>query len=207
MSSITLYRYSLSGHSHRVETFLSLLGLKAQIVDVDLANGAHKTTEFLSKNLLGQVPILVDKEFILSDSNAILFYLANKYDQDRSWFPANIEQAAEVQRFMSIAAGEIATGPAAARLITLFGASLDAEVTITKAHRILAFFEKHLEHKTWLVSEHPTIADIANYSYIAHAPEGNVSLEKYPNIKNWLDRIQGLQGFLSMPASRVGLVS
>ena len=89
MSTITLYRHALSGHSHRVETFLSMLGLDTNIIDVDLANGAHKQADFLQKNSFGQVPAIDDGTVTLSDSNAILVYLANTYDDQKTWLPTN----------------------------------------------------------------------------------------------------------------------
>jgi glutathione S-transferase len=85
MSMITLYQHPLSGHSHRVRTFLSLIGQSANIVDVDLTAGAHKQKNFLEKNSFGQVPVLEDGDTILADSNAILIYLANKYDKEDKW--------------------------------------------------------------------------------------------------------------------------
>ena len=82
MSAIKLYRHPLSGHAHRVEVFLSLLGLPSELIDVDLAKGAHKQDEFLKKNIFGQVPVIEDGDITLSDSNAILVYLASKYDTE-----------------------------------------------------------------------------------------------------------------------------
>ncbi len=58
MSTIKLYRYPLSGHSHRVENFLSILGLDVEIITVDLGNGDHKKSDFLEKNIFGAVPVL-----------------------------------------------------------------------------------------------------------------------------------------------------
>ena len=87
MSTITLYRHALSGHAHRVETFLSILNLPTNITDVDLANGAHKLPEFLQKNRFGQVPVLEDGDVTLAGSNAILVYLAAKYDEKNTWIP------------------------------------------------------------------------------------------------------------------------
>ncbi len=207
MSTIKLYRHPLSGHSHRAELFLSLLGLKADLIDVDLAGGAHKQPEFLRKNSFGQVPVLEDGAVRIADSNAILSYLAAKYDPERSWLPSGPAAAAEVQRFLSIAAGPVAYGPAAARLVTVFGANLDHAGTIETAHTILGKLDQHLEGRNWLASDHPTIADIANYSYIAHAPEGDVSLEAYPNVRAWLKRIETLPGFVPMQATAVGLAA
>lgn len=205
MSTITLHGFPLSGHSHRVELFLSLLGLDATINTVDLANGAHKKPEFLAKNVFGQVPVLEDGDVTLADSNAILVYLASKYDANRSWLPENLVDAAEVQKFLTVAAGKVAFGPANARLVNVFGAGLDIDAAIATAHSVLAIMETHLEGREWLVTGLPTIADVANYTYIAHAPEGNVSLEAYPNIKNWLTRIEQLDGFVPMKSTAVGL--
>ena len=207
MSTIKLYRHALSGHSHRVETFLSILGLPADIVDVDLANGAHKQPDYLAKNRFGQVPVLEDGSDTLSDSNAILVYLATRYDASRTWLPEDLVAAAEVHRFLSVAAGKIAYGPAAARLVNVFGATLDHDNAINTAHAVLADLDAHLAGRNWLVTEQPTIADIANYAYIAHAPEGDVSLEDYANVRAWLQRIEQLPGFVPMQATAVGLAA
>ncbi len=207
MSTIKLYRHPLSGHAHRAELFLSLLGLDAELINVDLMNGEHKQAAFLSKNIFGQVPVLEDGDVTIADSNAILVYLASQYDQEHTWLPIEPAKAAEVQRFLSLAAGPIASGPATARLINLFGAKLDLLKAIENSHNILHILDEHLAQNSWLVGEQPTIADLANYSYIAHAPEGDVSLKDYPNIKLWLQRIEQLPGFIPMQISKVGLAA
>lgn len=206
MTSITLHHFPLSGHSHRAQLMLSLLGLEPQIRFVDLANGAHKTPEYLAINAFGQVPVLEDGDTVIADSTAILVYLAKKYDTTGQWLPADAEAAAHVQRWLSVASGQIASGPARARLITVFGADFDPKDTITRAHAVLQVIEKQLNGRAFLVTDHATIADVSAYSYIAHAPEGNVSLEAYPNIRNWLARIESLKGFVPMPTTKAGLV-
>jgi len=205
MSAIKLHRHPLSGHSHRVEVFLSLLGLKADIIDVDLMSGAHKQPEFLAKNSFGQVPVLEDGEHTLSDSNATLVYLANKYDIDRQWLPESLNEQVQIQKFLSLAAGKLAFGPALARLGTVFGANIDNDSVIAASHALLTQIDAHLADKDWLVTDLPTIADVANYTYIAHAPEGNVSLEQYKNITAWLKRFEALVGFIPMQSTAVGL--
>ena len=207
MSSLKLYRHPLSGHAHRAELFLSILGLDAEIINVDLMTGEHKQEAFLKKNIFGQVPVLEDGEITIADSNAILVYLANQYDQEHSWLPIEPAKAAEVQRFLSVAAGPIAQGPATARLINLFGAKLDHVKAIETSHNVLSTLDEHLEGRNWLATDHPTIADISNYAYIAHAPEGDVSLQHYPNIRAWLQRVEALPGFIPMQASVVGLAA
>jgi len=207
MTKLTLYGFPLSGHSHRVQTFLSILGLEANIIDVDLANGAHKQPDFLKKNIFGQVPVLEDGANTIFDSNAILVYLATKYDKSHSWLPTDAAKAADVQKFLSVSAGLIAYGPAAARLVTVFGATLDHNKAIETAHSVFSVLEEHLANRDWLATDKPTIADISNYAYIAHAPEGNVSLQEYPNIKAWIKRIEALPGFLPMQVTKVGLAA
>lgn len=206
MSNITLYRHPVSGHAHRAELFLSLLGLEFDMVDVDLMKGAHKQPDFLAMHPFGQVPVLKDGDVTLFDSNAILVYLAKTYDKSGQWLPEDAVEAAQVQQFMSLAAGQLASGPARARLITLFNAPYDADATISAAHGFLSVFNTMLQGKEWLVGDKPTIADVAHYSYIAKAPEGNVDLAEYDNVRNWLQRIEALNGFAPMMVSNVGLV-
>ncbi|NNE24883.1 MAG: glutathione S-transferase [Rhizobiales bacterium] len=204
-SAIRIHRHALSGHSHRVELFASLAGINHDLVDVDLMSGEHKKQPFLTLNPSGQVPVVQDGETVISDSNAILVYLARKYAPD--WLPGDPAGQAEVQRFLSLAAGEIANGPAAARLITVFGAPLDADRATTIARATFDRLEQHLEGRQWLAADRATIADVAIYSYTAHAPEGNVSLDAYPNIRALLARIEGLPGFVGMQQTRVGLAA
>ncbi|MFT4719230.1 MAG: glutathione S-transferase [Candidatus Azotimanducaceae bacterium] len=205
MSALTLYSFPLSGHSHRVEVFLSLLGLEAEIINVDLANGAHKTAEFLQKNSLGQVPVLEDGDVTLADANAIITYLAAKYDATRSWLPESPVALAHVQRYLSIAAGLLAFGPALARLANVFGASIDKDKVMASSHALLAVLDAELAGRNWLVGDTPTLADVANYSYIAQAPEGDVSLDAYANVTAWLQRFEALPGFVPMQKTPVGL--
>ncbi|AZD63894.1 Glutathione S-transferase [Pseudomonas chlororaphis subsp. aurantiaca] len=206
MRAIKLYNFPRSGHAHRVELMLSLLGLPVELVFVDLAKGEHKQAAFLALNSFGQVPVIDDQGVVLADSNAILVYLAQKYGQGR-WLPSDPVGAARVQRWLSVAAGPIAFGPAVARLITVFGAQRNAEEAITRSHALLEVVEQELTASPYLAGSEPTIADIAGYSYIAHAPEGNVSLADYPQVRAWLARIEALPGFVGMPRTAVGLQS
>ncbi|MBK7951355.1 MAG: glutathione S-transferase [Deltaproteobacteria bacterium] len=201
---IRLERHPLSGHSHRVELMLSLLGLVSERIDVDLMQGAHKRPEFLARNPFGQVPVIEDDGFVLADSNAILVYLARQYGAEH-WLPSEPAAAAAVQRWLSVAAGPLASGPATARLITVFGASYDPEPVIARAHALLGILEAELARSAYLVGDEITIADIALYTYVAHAPEGNVSLEAYPRIRAWLERIEKQPGFVPMQQTAVGL--
>ncbi len=203
---IALYRHPLSGHSHRVELMLSLLRVPTELKDVDLMKGAHKQAEFLAMNRFGQVPVIDDNGVILADSNAILVYLARRYGNN-SWLPSDAIGEAVVQRWLSVAAGQIAFGPAAARLITVFGAKLNADEVIARAHAVLAVMNDELNRQPFLAGSNPTIADVAVYTYVAHAPEGNVDLSTYPNVRAWLQRIEALPGFVGMKKTAAGLAA
>ena len=109
-----LYYHPLSGHSHRAHLFASLVGARPDLIEVDLMSGAHKKPDFLAMNPFGQVPVLDDDGTVVSDSNAILVYLARKLGRTE-WLPEDPSGAAAVQRWLSVAAGEVAYGPAAAR--------------------------------------------------------------------------------------------
>lgn len=201
---IKLYRHPLSGHAHRVELMLSLLKLPYELASVDLAKGEHKSAEFLAINAFGQVPVIEDNGTFISDSNAILVYLAKRYGGE-SWQPQDLLAETRIQRWLSVAAGQVAYGPAAARLITVFGATFNAEEVIARAHTLLKVMDAELARSPFLAGAEPTIADVSNYSYIAHAPEGNVSLEPYPNVRAWLQRIEALPGFVPMQRTAIGL--
>ncbi|MEC5159639.1 MULTISPECIES: glutathione S-transferase family protein [unclassified Janthinobacterium] len=198
--AIRLYGFRLSGHAHRVQLFLSLLDLPVEMIYVDLRGGEQKQPAFLAKNPFGQVPVIEDGDVTLADSNAILVYLASKYGEPH-WLPRDAEGAAAVQRFLSVAAGEIARGPALARAAALFGVPCDRAAAQALAVRVLGIFDSHLAGRAFLVGTQPSIADIACYSYIAHAPEGGIPLEPYANLRNWLSSVEALPGFVPMQAS------
>jgi glutathione S-transferase len=201
-----LYFHPISGHAHRARLFLSLIGADVEIVDVDLAKGQHKSPEYLALNRFGQVPLLDDDGVIVPDSNAIMIYAAKKFGRT-DWLPEDPAAAAAVQRWLSVAAGQIAFGPAAARLVTIFNAGFNPEEVIGRAHAILKVIEAELVGRQWIAADHPTIADVALYSYIARAPEGNVDLSAYANVKAWLGRIEALPGFVEFGVTPVGIAA
>ncbi len=202
---IRVLGFKLSGHSHRVELMLSLLGLPFTFEAVNLMAKAHKAPEFLAKNPFGQVPVIEDGDVTLADSNAILVYLASRYGAPH-WLPTEPVAAAEVQRWLSVAAGPLAFGPAAARMVVLFKSPQNPDEMVARAHGLLKVMDGVLAASPFLTGAQPSIADVANYSYVATAPEGNVSLADYPAVRAWLARVAALPGFVAMPSSPVGLL-
>ncbi|TAM50715.1 MAG: glutathione S-transferase [Paraburkholderia sp.] len=195
---IRLHSMRLSGHAHRAKLFLSLLGLPFETIEVDLRAGEQRTPAFLALNPFGHVPVIEDGETVVFDSNAILVYLAKRY-ADASWLPDDPVGAAQVTQWLSLAAGPIAYGPCAARLVKVFGNNLDYDAAVRTAIKLFDVIEPIFGTRAFAVGPTPTIADVAAYTYIAHAPEGGISLAPYPNLRAWLARVEALPGFVAMP--------
>jgi glutathione S-transferase len=200
-SSIILHGALVSGHTHRVELLLRALNLPYTFREASAALRA--TPEFRRLNPLGQIPVLEDGSFVLPDSNAILVYLARRYGADTAWLPVEPLELAAVQRWLSIAAGEMAYGPATARMVTLWNVKADIQRAQAIAARLLPFMDAHLADRTWLATDHPTIADLACYGYLARASEGRISLSPYPSIGAWLRRIEAMPFFKPMPETAI----
>lgn len=197
-STLILHGTALSGHTHRVELFLNLLQVPYRRIDAPAA--VRQSAEFLSLNPRGQIPVLQDGELILADSNAILVYLARRYAAGSAWLPDDPVGAARVQVWLSLAAGEIAFGPAKARISARFGDTGMPPVLMQKlANQALTAMEYSLAQHAFLAGLNPTLADLACYTYIAHAPEGGISLEPYPHVCSWIDRIRAMPRFIAMP--------
>ena len=199
--AITLYGTALSGHAHRVVLLLRMLGLPYRFVDAPAE--VRATPAFRALNPLGQIPVLQHGDTVLADSNAILVYLARLHDAAGTWLPTDPIAEAQVQRFLSLAAGEVRFGPGAARATTLWNYPGDVDYARTVAARLLQFLDDHLSTRRFLAADTPTIADLACYSYVAHAPEGHVPLDPYAAVRAWLARVEALPGFIPMPHSQV----
>jgi len=181
---------------------LSLLAIPYEVIDVNMVRGAHKAPDFVAKNNpFGQVPVIEDGDIAIADSNAILVYLATRYDSTERWLPRDAVAAARVQQWLSVAAGQLAYGPSAARLAVLFGARLDLARARAISRQLFDTLDRHLDGRQFLAGDTPTIADIAIYSYTAHAPEGGFSLDPYRHVHAWLARVEALPGFVAMSRS------
>ena len=203
---IKLYDYPLSGNCYKVRLLMSFLGLKFESWLVNFYPGReHKSDWFLAINPLGQIPVVSDDEFVLRDAQAILVYLASRYDQSGSWYP----------REDAVALGEIAAWLAFADLITSTASAarlhdalfyeFDVEACRAGAHRLFRILDEHLwfaekRLQNWLLDRaNPTIADIACFPYVMLSEEGGISRQDYPAIRRWADRVKHLPNFITMP--------
>jgi len=199
---IRLYHHALSGHVHRVELFLTLLDLPFEKVPVDVFKRETRSPAFLARNPFGQLPVIDDGELTLADSNAILVYLAKRYDASGRWLPEDPAGAAKVQRWLSVAANQLANGPATARVSALVGRPCD-DAIVKQSKTLFELMDSQLAAQPFIAAATPTIADLALYAYTAHAPEGGISLEPYPNVQAWLARVEALPRFVGMQRSPV----
>jgi glutathione S-transferase len=198
---MTLHGTERSGHVHRVVLLLRMLEIPYRFVSAPAK--VRRTAEFLRLNPLGQIPVLEDGPSVICDSTAILVYLARRYAPGSAWLPEEPLAASRVQRWLSIASGELKHGPALIRAIAQWGDPGDRDSAVRITGSLFGFMEAHLDGRAYLAADHPTIADLACYAYSAHAPEGGISLQPYPNLRSWLSRVEALPRFEPMPRSPV----
>ncbi len=196
-----LYDFPRSGHAHRVRLFLHMLGVDYETVEIDMSKGEHKADDYMKLSPLGQVPTLVDDDVVITDSTAALVYLAKTHGATE-WLPEDPAGAASVQRWLSAASGELYRGPVQARAGRLFGRDIEYDRAFAESERLFKWMQSELDDRTWLAADHVTIADIAMYSYIAVANEGDLDLHGYPAIQRWLADVEGMDDFLSVVRSQ-----
>jgi len=194
---LRLHRLAASGHCHRVELLLSLLGLPYEVVDLDLRRGDQHRPAFLALNALAQVPVLEDGDLVLPESNAILVYLATRYAPEAGWLPRDAVEAAWQQRWFSLSVSLLGPGAASPRYRALTGQPVDP-ASLALGHRLFALIEDRLARSAFLASDRPMLADLAFYGYTSQAPIGGVSLADYPRLRGWLARIEALPGFVPL---------
>jgi glutathione S-transferase len=195
---IRLYDFELSGSCYKIRLFLNILGKEYEKEPVDFVNKEHKNEHHLELNPFGEIPILEDGELRLRDAQAILVYLAKKYDSTGQWFPNDADSAGRVTQWLATGGGEIMNS-AGARLVKILNYPLDLGKLQAGAKRVFGILNDHLTDREWLELGHPTVADIACFPYTALAGEGGIDLSPYPNVLKWIERVKALPKFISMP--------
>jgi glutathione S-transferase len=206
MTMLKLYDYPLSGNCFKVRQMLTWLGIAHEAVPVDFYPGReHKSAAFLANvNPLGQIPVIDDDGFLLRDSQAILVYLASRYDAQGHWYPNDPKLRGQVAMWLATA-DEITRTASAARLHDALGYHhLDIAACRSGAHAIFRVLDDHLAEQAsaglrWLApAPDPTIADLACFPYVALAGEGGISLDEFPALRNWGWDFRHLHGFIGM---------
>ncbi|MFP5077744.1 glutathione S-transferase family protein [Rhizobium sp. YIM 134829] len=198
-----LYDYILSPSCYKARLMAALAGVKLALRAVDFHPGAeHRSPALLALNPAGSIPILVDGDLVLTESSAILVYLAGKAA------PAYLGRgdpagAARIQQWLAFSA-RLTASLGGARLHEMLHRPGDIESLRASGIAALreleaALFEQRIKGETFLTAVRPTIADIACFPYVALAPDGGVSLDAYPSIRLWMRAVRALDGFIEMP--------
>ena len=198
-----LYDYILSPSCYKVRLMASLVGVKLDLRPVDFHPGAeHRGPELLALNPAGSIPILEDGDLVLTESSAMLGYLAVKAAPD--WLGSGkAEETARIQLWLAFSA-RLTASLGGARLVEML--LRPGDIGALQAGGIAALreleaglFEQSLRGDRFLASDRPSIADIACFPYVALAPDGGVSLDPYPTIRLWSRALRALDGFIEMP--------
>jgi glutathione S-transferase len=198
MAAMLLYGHPLSGNTHKVRLLLAALNIDYDEKVVDVTVGAHKQPDFVALNPRGQVPVLTDGEHTIYDAQAMLVYLARRYDPANRWLPTAALEMARVVGWLSFAANELHSGAHVARMHCLLGVPTALEQAQALAVSSLHILDGHLRGRTYLELERPTIADLACFPSAALAPEGRVALDNHPHVSAWIDRIKTLPRYVGM---------
>lgn len=188
MPQITLYG-GRQGSSFRPHWMLAELGLEYVTKTLDMATGEHRSAEFLAINPAGQIPAMIYDGFTLTESAAMVHYLAEKHDV--SFFgPATPESHASLLRWELFVLLNIDKN-----FVTLcmkkWGrpASAENEASATEAlNRYLPIFEGHLKSNQYVAGDDFTVADIVTRSSFNYAELAEVNLSSYPSTLDWMKR-------------------
>ena len=195
---IKLYDTDISGSCYKIRLLLNILGQQYETIPVDFVNKEHKTPKYTALNPFGEIPIFEDGELRLRDAQAIMVYLAKKYDKTNQWYPDDATAMGQIQQWLSTGGGEVMNA-AGARLVKVLNYPMDLEKLQAGAHRVFKIMDDHLAGREFLELGHPTIGDIACFPYTALAGEGGIDLSGYKNVLAWIERMKCLPGFITMP--------
>jgi glutathione S-transferase len=199
---ISVYGFSPSGNCHKVRLLLEQLGVEFRWIETDSSTGATRTPVYLARNPNGKVPMIeLDDGRVLVESNAILCWLAD----GTPYLPTDAWQRAQALSWMFFEQYSHEPYIAVARFISGWTPHdsprrSDLPRLRERSHDALAVMERHIAAHRWFTGEHYGIADIALFAYTHVAPHGGVSLDPYPQIRDWVARVQSTEGFVPMPA-------
>ncbi|MEO9335237.1 glutathione S-transferase family protein, partial [Pseudomonas guguanensis] len=180
-----------SGNCYKVKLMLHLLGKPYEWVPIDILKGETQSEAFLAKNPNGKIPVLeLDDGTCLWESNAILNYLADGSD----FLPREPRLRTQVLQWQFFEQYSHEPNVAVARFIQLYQGMPEERREeharcLKLGYKALKVMEKQLERTPYLVGEHYSIADIALYAYTHVADEGGFSLEAFPAVRAWLERV------------------
>jgi glutathione S-transferase len=194
-----LHDSRLSGNAWKVRLLLSQLGLPFRRVTYNLPEGRTRQPEFLAKNPVGKVPMLeLPGGEALFESGAILCHLAD----GTPFLPTGLDRA-RVLQWMFFEQAEAVKPLAGARFWISIAKrpeekAADIAAWHAAGHKALAILDAHLAARDFLVAERYTVADIANFPYVAMAHEGGFEMARFPNLGAWIERVRAQPGHVPL---------
>ena len=197
---ITVYGYSPSGNCHKLRVLLTQLKRPFTWIETDSAHGATRTAEYLAKNPNGKVPMIEVDGRIMTESNAILYWLA----EGTPFFQGDAWERAQTMAWMFFEQYSHEPYVAVARFIcgwTPLDSPRRADLPKLRerGYQALEVMEKYLAQNAWFSSKGYGIADIALYAYTHCAEDGGFDLSRFPSLLGWLARVRATPDFVDMP--------
>jgi len=197
-----LYHNPLSPNVRRVRLTAAVLGLELEEKRLDFTKGEHKNPEYLALNPNGAVPTLVDGDFVLTESRAIMQYLASK-KPEAGLLPRDEAARADVTRWQFWDAAHFSPPCAAVAFERMLKGMMgmgdpDArkvEEALGNFRRYGAVLDKRLAGKPYVVGSALTIADLTLASSLMYAKQADVPVGEFPNVQSWFARITELDAW------------
>lgn len=197
-----LFLNTFSPNVRRVRLTAAVLGLKLDEQSLDFGKGEHKSAEYLALNPNGTVPTLVDGDFVLTESRAIMQYLAGKAPH-AELLPADERGRADVTRWQfwdsshfSPQVGTLAFQKVFKRMFGMGAPDVaKVEEALASFRRFAAVLERHLQGKQYVVGERLTLADLTLASSLMYAGQAEVPLAEFPAVEAWFERMSGLEAW------------
>lgn len=183
-----------SPSGHKVEAVISHLGLEVEIVHRDLASGDLRSDAYLALNPNGMVPVLVDGAFTLTESNAIMQYLADAAGSDL--FPRDRQKRADIARwqFWELVHFNRAFGALAFETVAKPRRGLPANAAVVDGAcadlaRFAPVLERYLAGRRYMVGDAFTIADYAVITFESYRPHVPFDWRPYRHVNAYFDRL------------------
>ncbi len=197
-----LYHNPLSPNVRRVRLTAAVLGIELEEKKLDFAKGEHKNPEFLALNPNGAVPTLVDGDFVLTESRAIMQYLASKKPES-GLLPRDEQARADITRWQFWDAAHFSPQLGTLGFEKLIKGMVglgDPDVAkvneaLTNFRRWTAVLDKRLNGKQYVVGNTMTLADLTLASSLMYAKQVDAPLGEFPNVQAWFSRISDLDAW------------
>ncbi|WP_437739855.1 glutathione S-transferase family protein [Sorangium sp. So ce1504] len=186
-----LYEFAPT-RSIRVRWALQELGVEFETIQVNLRAGENRRPEFLKLNPAGKLPVLVDGDLVLTESVAIVLYLAEKYP-DKGLLPADPRERAKVNQWLLFAATELEQPLwRIARHKFLYPEDKrqpgDIPVAREDFKAMADVLEKHMDQRQFVVGDSVTVADLVMAYTLDWANEAHL-LDDFPQLRTYMDRM------------------